>query len=151
MNDVRAQALATLDADDMIVFSPKGEPKATVTVFTDIDCGYCRKLHQEVPELNKMGIEVRYLGYPRAGVNSQSHKKLTTAWCAEDQRETLTRLKNGESVPLKVCDDNSVAEAYRLGQQMGVTATPALVLESGELQLGYMPAAQLAARLGVSP
>lgn len=150
MNEQRAQALAKLDEEDMIVFSPEGETKATVTVFTDIDCGYCRKLHQEVPELNKMGIEVRYLAYPRAGVNSESHKKLATAWCAENPQETLTRFKSGESVPLKVCEDNPVAEEYNLGRQLGVTATPALVLESGELQLGYMRAPQLAARLGVS-
>jgi thiol:disulfide interchange protein DsbC len=150
-NEERAAALAKVDINDMIVFSPKGKAKAHVTVFTDIDCGYCRKLHQEVPELNKMGIEVRYLAYPRAGLNSESHQKLATAWCSENPQDTLTRFKSGESVPLKVCEDNPVAMEYTLGRQIGVTATPALVLESGELQLGYMKAPQLAARLGVTP
>jgi len=150
-NEERAAAMAKLERDDMIIFSPEGETKAHVTVFTDIDCGYCRKLHQEVPELNKMGIEVRYLAYPRAGLSSQSHKKLATAWCSENPQETLTRFKAGESIPLKVCEDNPVAMEYQLGRQLGVTATPALVLESGELQLGYMKAPQLAARLGVKP
>lgn len=150
-NDERAEALAKIDTEDMIIFSPKGEVKSRITVFTDIDCGYCRKLHQEVPELNKMGIEVRYLAYPRAGINSQSHNKLATAWCAENRQETLTRFKSGESIPIKVCDDNPVAMEYNLGRELGVTATPAIVLESGELQLGYMKAPQLAARLGVTP
>lgn len=150
-NGERMEALAKVDKDDMIVFSPKGDVKAHITVFTDIDCGYCRKLHQEVPELNKMGIEVRYMAYPRAGVNSESHNKLATAWCAENPRETLTKFKSGESVPIKVCEDNPVATQFNLGRQLGVTATPALVLETGELQLGYLPAQQLAARLGIKP
>jgi thiol:disulfide interchange protein DsbC len=149
-NDERTAALANINRDDMIVFSPKGKAKTHITVFTDIDCGYCRMLHQEVPKLNEMGIEVRYLAFPRAGVNSDAYKKLATAWCADNPQETLTKYKSGESVPFDVCKDNPVAEQYRLGQQLGVTATPALVFESGELQLGYMKAPQLAERLGIS-
>ena len=147
----RRQALAKLDKDNMIVFSPEGETKAHINVFTDVDCGYCRMLHQEVPELNRMGIEVRYLAYPRAGVGSDAYKKLATAWCADNPQETLTQLKSGKSMPFKVCEDNPVAEQYTLGQQLGVTATPALVLESGELQLGYLKANELAQRLGINP
>lgn len=150
-NGDRVAALAKVDQEDMIIFSPKGETKASITVFTDIDCGYCRKLHAEVPELNKMGIEVRYLAYPRAGANSQSADKLVTAWCGKNSRELLTKFKAGENVPIKVCEDNPVAEQFALGRSLGVTATPALVLENGELQLGYMQAPQLAARLGVTP
>lgn len=149
-NDERKEALAQVDKKDLIVFPAKGETKHRITVFTDIDCGYCRMLHQEVPALNEMGVEVRYMAYPRAGLNSESFNKLATAWCADDPQETLTKLKSGESVPTKVCDSNPVAKHYAMGQQLGVTATPALVLESGELQLGYMKAPQLAERLGIS-
>lgn len=148
-NGERAAGLAKLAAGDMITFSPKGETKAHVSVFTDIDCGYCRKLHQEVPALNELGIEVRYLGYPRAGLGSESHKKLVTAWCAEKPQEVLTEFKNGVAVPINECENDAVATGYNLGRELGVTATPAIIFESGELQLGYMPAADLAARLGV--
>lgn len=149
-NDKRADAMAKLDAGDMITFSPEGEAKAHVYVFTDIDCGFCRKLHQEVPALNEMGVEVRYLGYPRAGVGSQSHKKLVTAWCADNPQEVLTDYKNGKSVPVKDCDDKGAVEkGYNVGREIGVTATPAIIFESGELQLGYLKAADLAERLGL--
>ena len=88
MTTLRRQIFSTMDTDDFIVFKPEGETKAILNVFTDIDCGYCRKLHREVPALNQMGVEVRYLAYPRAGVDSQSYKKIATAWCADDPNGT---------------------------------------------------------------
>ncbi len=144
----RRQALSALKPADMIVFAPPN-PKATITVFTDVDCGYCRKFHQEVPELNAMGIAVHYLGFPRAGLGSSSFRKIATAWCSADRGGTLTRLKNGENVPDNVCPDNPIAAEYALGEQLGVTGTPALVLEDGTLIPGYQPAAELARLLGV--
>lgn len=145
----RAALLASLDPKDMIIFSPKGETKAKITVFTDVDCYYCQKLHKEVPALNAMGIEVRYLAYPRAGIGSPSYKKIVTAWCADDPQSTLTALKNKQQIPIAVCDDNPVAEQFQLGRQMGVNGTPALVTDSGKLLPGYMPADRLAQALGV--
>lgn len=147
----RAVAMAKVDKRDAIVFAPDGETKAFVNVFTDVDCGYCQKLHREVPELNAMGIEVRYLGYPRAGIGSQSYKKLVTAWCADDPQTTLTKLKSGESVAIDTCDNNPVAEQYELGAQVGVTGTPSLVMDDGTMLPGYMPAEELAKALGVEP
>lgn len=144
----RVEALKEVKRKDMILFSPKGTPKASVYVFTDVDCGYCRKLHQEVPKLNEMGIEVRYLAYPRAGVGSESYLKMVTAFCSDDRAATLTKLKNGENVPHKQCD-NPVAEQFMLGQRIGVQGTPAIVTEDGQLLPGYMPADELAKMLGV--
>lgn len=148
-NAGRAKAMAGVKLDDMIVFKAKGPTKAVVNVFTDVDCGYCQKLHREVPQLNAMGIEVRYLAYPRAGVGSPTYAKLVTAWCAKDRQTTLTRFKNRENVPIKTCAGNPVAAEYALGESIGVNGTPALVTTSGELIPGYMPAADLARRLGV--
>lgn len=145
----RRAALSSLDPADMIVFAPPN-PKATITVFTDIDCGYCRKFHQEVPQLNAMGIAVHYLAFPRAGLGSESFRKIATAWCSSDRGAALTRLKNGEKVPDNVCPQNPVAAQYALGEQLGVTGTPALVLENGALIPGYQPAAELARLLGVN-
>jgi thiol:disulfide interchange protein DsbC len=151
--DLRAgKRLDLLDAvaeEDMIVFSAEGETKGVVSVFTDVDCGFCQRLHQEVPELNAMGIEVRYLAYPRAGIGSASADKLVSAWCAAEPTVALTRLKAGQPVEPRSCP-NPVASQYRLGREMGVRGTPALFLEDGRYLPGYMPAHALAAELGVA-
>ena len=148
-NGDRAKEIAALKTSDMIVFKPKGATKAVVNVFTDFDCGYCQKLHQEVPQLNAMGIEVRYLAYPRAGIGSETYQKLVTAWCAKDRQGTLTRFKNRENVPISTCANNPVTAQFELGERIGVTGTPALITATGELIPGYMPAAELAQKLGV--
>jgi thiol:disulfide interchange protein DsbC len=134
---------------EMIVFSPEGEARAHITVFTDTSCFYCQKLHQEVPELNKRGVEVRYLAYPRSGVDSESYRQMATAWCAENPQDTLTRLKNRETVANKVCEDNPVAAQYELGGKIGVRGTPAIVTESGQLIPGYQSADDLMVTLGL--
>ncbi|GAA5445003.1 thiol:disulfide interchange protein DsbC [Microbulbifer sp. NBRC 101763] len=146
----RAKVMGNQDVKDMIVFSPKGETKASIYVFTDVDCGYCRKLHQDVPELNKRGIEVRYLAFPRGGLQSLGYRKLATAWCADDSNKTLTALKNRENVPLKVCDNNPVAAQYKLGNEaIDVRGTPTIVMEDGRVVPGYLPPASLVKELGI--
>ena len=146
----RNQRLATLNVSDMVVFSPRPElTKATIRVFTDIYCGYCRKLHQEVPELNRLGVAVRYLAYPRAGVGSASDDKAVAAWCADDPQKALTDLKAGKDIEMRTCA-NPVAEQYAVGDVFGVTGTPAIVYEDGTLQAGYLPAAEMVRRLGIN-
>jgi len=148
-NGERLERLAKVDLKDMIIFSPEGKPRAHITVFTDISCFYCQKLHKEVPELNKRGVEVRYLAYPRSGPDSPGFRQLATAWCASDRQDALTRMKNQESVPENVCADNPVAAQYQLGQQLGVQGTPAMVTADGTLIPGYQPADELMATLGL--
>lgn len=145
----RLALLNGLDEADMIVFAPKGEARAEVTVFTDTTCFYCQKLHREVPELNKRGVKVRYLAYPRSGIDSAGGRQLIGAWCSETPQETLTALKNKESVPVSKCDDNPVAAQYQLGQQMGVRGTPAMITETGKMIPGYQTADQLMVTLGL--
>ena len=148
--DMRLELLASIAEDDMLVFTPPAdEVKATITVFTDIDCGYCRLLHQEMPELNRLGIAVRYLAYPRAGPGSESFDKIVSAWCAEDPLDAMTRAKAGQAIePLRCA--SPVAQQYELGARMGVTGTPAILFDNGQLQAGYAPAAEMARRLGLS-
>ena len=144
----RAELIAAVKPEDMIIFAPDN-PKATIAVFTDVDCGYCRKLHSEVAELNELGIAVHYLAFPRAGLGSPSFRKIASAWCAKDPGAALTSLKNGEEIPENVCADNPVAAQILLGEKVGVNGTPALVLEDGTLVPGYRPAKELAKLLGI--
>jgi thiol:disulfide interchange protein DsbC len=148
-NVERAKEIAAVKVKDAIVFKSKGPTKAVINVFTDVDCGYCQKFHKEVPQLNAMGIEVHYLAYPRAGIGSETYQKLVTAWCAKDRQGTLTRYKNREVVPISTCADNPVAAEFSLGERIGVSGTPSLVTAKGELIPGYVPAEELAQRLGV--
>jgi thiol:disulfide interchange protein DsbC len=145
----RKALLATVSPADMAIFPARGARKAVITVFTDVDCGYCRKLHLEVPQMNKMGIEVRYLAYPRGGLESPGYSKLVTAWCSTDRQDALTRMKKGEDLAAKSCD-NPVAREYELGQLAGLTGTPAIVLEDGKMVAGYVSADQLGRMLGIS-
>lgn len=144
----RKAIMASVPRKDMVIFSPKGAVKAGVSVFTDVDCGYCQKLHQEVPQLNDMGIEVRYLAYPRAGVGSRSYQKIVSAWCAKDANTALTKLKAREEIPDAECT-NPVAEQLDLGRDIGIAGTPAIVLDDGRILPGYLPADELARVLGI--
>lgn len=146
----RREAIAAVPVGDTIVFAPAdGKTLGVMHVFTDIDCGYCRKLHRLVPELNALGIEVRYFAFPRAGVGSEAYRKAVTAWCAEDRRDALTRLKNGESIPLTQCENNPVAAQFELGQELGVSGTPATILTDGTLVPGYRSAEEFAHLLDI--
>jgi thiol:disulfide interchange protein DsbC len=144
----RKELIAGVSLSDMAVFPAVGHRKAVITVFTDVDCGYCRKLHLQVPAMNKMGVEVRYLAYPRSGVGSPSYDKLVTAWCSTNRQDAITRMKRGEELPPKTCD-NPVAHEYELGQLAGLTGTPAIVLEDGRMLPGYLTADELGHVLGI--
>lgn len=146
-NIVRAERIAAIAPSDKITYTPKNK-KASVTVFTDVDCGYCQKLHREMSSYLDAGIEVSYLAYPRAGVGSSSYNKIVKAWCAKDKNNAMTRLKTGQSVDSPSCD-NPVAEQYQLAVDLGIRGTPAIILENGQLISGYQPAASLAAILGL--
>lgn len=144
----RLKYMSSIKDGDKITYPAKGETKAKITVFTDIDCGYCRKLHREIPEMNELGIEVSYMAYPRAGIGSGSYKKIVSAWCAEDPAQAMTDAKMGKTIPEKTCD-NPVSDQFALGAKLGVNGTPAILLEDGTLVPGYLPAKQLAANIGV--
>ena len=149
MDSERLAVMSSLNESDMLVFDvePPMTRKAQITVFTDVDCFYCQKLHKEVPELNKNGIAVRYMAFPRAGVGSVSYDKIVSAWCADDPQTAMTQLKRKQPIAKKTCE-NPVADQYRLGQAMGVTGTPAILLDDGTLLPGYRPAKKLIELMG---
>ena len=142
---IRLDAINEVGSDNMIVF-PAEKERHTITVFTDIDCGYCRKLHKEIDQFNAEGITVRYLMFPRSGIDTPSFDKAVSVWCADDRRAALTRAKAGEKIAPRKCD-NPVKDQYELGGMLGVTGTPALILDNGELLPGYVPAKRLAQAL----
>ena len=133
----RVQLLNTISENEYIEFSPT-LPENYIYVFTDVDCGYCRKLHRDVPELNSLGIAVRYLAYPRTGVDSAIGDEMRNVWCAEDRQKALTAAKNREQVQSRLCDA-PIARHYALGKELGVRGTPAIFLENGIRVPGYIP------------
>lgn len=143
LNGERKKLMDSLPDSDTVMFKPKGDTKHTITVFTDIDCPYCVKLHQEMDAYHEAGIAVRYALYPRAGFGSSSYDKLQNVWCADDQNVAMTQSKSGQKIETKACD-NPIKEHVALAQKLGVTGTPAIVLEGGQLLPGYRPAKALA-------
>ena len=145
LSEVRKQTLAALGEDQTITFKAD-KPKYDVYVFTDIDCGYCRKLHSEIDQYSAQGINIHYLFYPRAGIGSESYKKAVTVWCSEDKQKALTEAKQGKKMDYKSCD-NPVKKHMQLGQEFGARGTPMIVTKQGTIFPGYVPASRLAQAL----
>lgn len=187
LNPKRAAALKSVKDEDTVYFAAKGKQKAVIDVFTDIDCPYCQKLHEEVPRLNELGVSVRYFAYPRSGIvnpqngqETESYSKVNYVWCSKDSAKAMTQIKSDQHditmlaqrlrqggnanvqkqyqkltddmrktvTSIKDCD-SPVADQFELGHQLGVTGTPAIFTEKGELIPGYMPADDLVRRLGI--
>jgi thiol:disulfide interchange protein DsbC len=146
---IRTRMIDSVPESEMLVFSPK-DPKYTITVFTDIDCGYCRKLHSQIAEYNKQGIRVRYLFYPRSGPGTESWQKAEAVWCSSNRNEALTRAKNGEEIKSAKCPSDIVARDWELGHKLAVEGTPSILLPNGEMLPGYLPPTQLARALKTS-
>ena len=145
----RLALLKDIESSNMIVFAPK-KVKHTITIFTDIDCGFCRKLHSQMADYNERGIEIRYLVYPRAGIDSPSYNKAVAVSCAKDRREALTRAKRGDVLENKTCK-NPIKANMLLAERFGITGTPTLVLEDGSVVGGYLEPAKLSEALdGIS-
>ena len=144
----RGQALAKVKLDDMVIFPAKGKPQKILYVFTDVDCGYCRKFHTQVPELNQRGVEVRYLAFPRGGPNSPVVAKLSSVWCAKDRQQALTDAKKGGALPAAPASCRApIKSEYELGEALGVRGTPAIFSQEGMQLGGYVSAAELAKTL----
>jgi len=141
----RRSLLQAVKNDQTILFAPKN-PKYTVTVFTDVDCGYCRRLHQQIGEYNSLGIAVKYLFFPRAGLGSASFAKAVSVWCAPDRRKAMTEAKAGTELPAGSCD-NPIVRDYELGREVGVEGTPAIYNAEGVQLGGYLAPQQMLQRL----
>jgi len=146
---VRAEAVEEAGEETMVIFTP-AEYAHTITVFTDIDCGYCRRLQREIAQYLARGIRVRYLFFPRSGPDTDSWTKAEQVWCSPDRRDAMNRAKRGEVLKAPVCEETPVSAHYDLGRALGIRGTPALITEAGELIPGYLPANDLLRRLNGS-
>ena len=134
-----------IDPDTYIVFAPR-KPRHTVTVFTDVDCPYCAKFHLEVPDLNELGVRVRYAAWPRTPPGTESYARSVSVWCAGDPHQAMTDAKAGREIEPATCE-NPVAEHFEVGQRIGVRGTPSIMTETGELIGGYVPYRELVQKL----
>jgi thiol:disulfide interchange protein DsbC len=143
----RVALINAVPESEMVIFAP-ANPKYTVTVFTDVDCAYCRKLHSEIAELNRLGIRVRYVFFPRSGPGTESWKKAEVVWCSPNRNDALTRAKAGAALDMnRTCSPTPVKREYELGQSLGIRGTPAIITENGDFISGYMPPRELLAEL----
>jgi len=142
---LRKDQLAALDPEGFVTFGDADSPYE-ILVFTDPDCGYCRRLHDQMDEYLEAGIQVHYMAFPRAGVGSESYNKLVSVWCADDRNAAMDIAKAGRTPPAKSCE-NPVDEQYRMGQALGVTGTPSILTYNGDIIPGYVPPEQLIGRL----
>ena len=142
----RKALMQDISNDELIKFEAKNELFA-VTVFTDVDCGYCRKLHDEIATYNEAGITINYAAFPRSGIGTETFSKMVGAWCSNNPKDSITKLKNGKKLKLSFCDSQPVAKHYAIGNKIGVTGTPAIVSSKGELLPGYHSAEDLLSKL----
>ena len=134
-NKITKTIMDKLDLKDMIIFKPE-KAIGIVTIFTDVDCGYCRKLHAQIKEIMATGIEVRYVAFPRAGNDSPTYNNMVSIWCNDSRNAAFTKVNNGEAIPSKTCT-NPVATQFELGQKIGVPATPTMIFTDGTMLPGY--------------
>ena len=138
---LRLKILADLNQESFIKFKSNNE-KTVLTVFTDVECTYCRKFHSEIDEYLANGVSINYLAFPRTGIDSSSYEKMVAAWCSNEKKESITNLKNDIDIEMNSCE-NPVENHFEIGRRIGVTGTPAIITQTGLLLPGYIPVNEL--------
>ncbi len=144
----RRRIIAAIPDSEMLVFEPSEARRASVVVFTDVNCGLCRTFHERIAEYHRFGIEIRYVAYPNPGLGSSTFQAMVSAWCADDPLSAITTLKNGHEIPSMKCA-SPVESHFRLGEEIGIQGTPSIVLPSGRMLSGFLLPRQLADALGL--
>ena len=142
----RSKIINSISESEFISFPAENEI-FSIAIFTDVDCTYCRKLHEQIDDYNNLGISINYLAFPRSGIGTKSFSKMVSAWCSDNPKQTLTKLKKGKDLKLAFCDTQPVAKHYTIGQKIGISGTPAIVTKLGELLPGYYPPNELLEKL----
>ena len=144
----RSDILDSIPADELIIFKSNNE-LVSITVFTDVDCGYCRKLHSQIDEYNQAGITIKYAAFPRSGIGTQTFTKMVGAWCSEDPKQAMTDLKNDKKMNLDFCEEQPIARHYIIGQKLGINGTPAIITPDGDLIPGYVSPEELLSQIKI--
>ena len=144
----RSDILDSIPADELIIFKSNNE-LVSITVFTDVDCGYCRKLHSQIDEYNQAGITIKYAAFPRSGIGTQTFTKMVGAWCSEDPKQAMTDLKNDKKMNLDFCEEQPIARHYIFGQKLGINGTPAIITPDGDLIPGYVSPEELLSQIKI--
>ena len=144
----RLDILDSIPADELIIFKSNNE-LVSITVFTDVDCGYCRKLHSQIDEYNQAGITIKYAAFPRSGIGTQTFTKMVGAWCSEDPKQAMTDLKNDKKMNLDFCEEQPIARHYIIGQKLGINGTPAIITPDGDLIPGYISPEELLSQIKI--
>ncbi len=147
-NQMISSVVDLVPVESMLAYVPDS-PKRHVTVFTDVDCGFCRRFHLQVPELLEAGLEVRYLAFPRAGIGSHSYDTIVSVWCADDPNQAMTMAKAGEDIDPRSCE-NPVESHYEIGRSAGIQGTPTMILDNGMVIPGYVETGELLQRVGLN-
>ena len=142
----RSKIINSINENEFISFPSENEI-FSIAIFTDVDCTYCRKLHEQIDDYNNLGISINYLAFPRSGIGTKSFSKMVSAWCSDNPKQTLTKFKKGKDLKLAFCDTQPVAKHYTIGQKIGISGTPAIITKSGELFPGYYPPDELLEKL----
>lgn len=140
---IRLDKINALGEDNMLIYTPE-KVKHTVTVVTDIDCPYCRRLHDEMDEYMELGVRVRYIFMPLKG--KKDFNTTVSVWCSEDKNLSLDIAKAGGTIESKTCD-NPITDHMALSRNLGVRGTPAIIMEDGSLLPGYVPIKKLIVEL----
>ena len=138
--------LNKIPSDELISFKSDNE-QFSLIVFTDVDCGYCRKLHNQIEEYNELGISINYAAFPRSGMGTSAFSKMVGAWCSNNPKDSITKLKNNKNLDLSFCDTQPVSKQYIIGQKLGVNGTPAIFSKDGVMFSGYVEPKELLLRL----
>ena len=142
----RKLILQNIPTEELISFKSSNE-QFSVIVFTDVDCGYCRKLHNQIDEYNSLGISINYAAFPRSGIGTSAFTKMVGAWCSDNPKDSMTKLKNNSPLDISFCENQPVSKQYIIGKKLGVDGTPAIFSMDGEMFPGYIEPEELLLRL----
>ena len=142
----RKLILQNIPSEELISFKSSNE-QFSVIVFTDVDCGYCRKLHNQIDEYNSLGISINYAAFPRSGIGTSAFTKMVGAWCSDNPKDSMTKLKNNSTLDISFCENQPVSKQYIIGKKLGVDGTPAIFSMDGEIFPGYIEPEELLLKL----
>ena len=146
LDNRRKVLLDAIPVEDLIQYKSENQ-KHNIFVFTDVDCGYCRKFHSQISEYNNLGISVNYAAFPRSGIDGETYQKMVSVWCSDDKKNLLSTLKEDGEIKSLFCTNQPITEQYNLGKNLGVTGTPAIFTSNGSQIKGYVPPDELIKRL----